>query len=324
MKKVVIFDTSIGSLNMGDEIINRSIKKNWKELYKDNYTIIMPSHTPTFHGWQNLIMKRNKAYSDVDFKFICGTNLLYTNMLRPEPNWNIFLHNTKNVRGTICIGVGIGKNSKRVNLYTRALYKKVLNKEFVHSVRDDAALKLLQDLGFKAVNTGCPTLWGLTPEFCKTIPTKKSNRAIFTLTCYHADIEKDKKMVEIIKKNYEEVYFWPQTMSDLDYIHSLGVAEGVNVVAPNVESYDEILSAGDIDYIGNRLHGGIFSLQHARRTIIIGIDYRVDEMKKTFSIPSMKRENMEELDGLINSEWQTEINGIDFEAIEKWKAQFKF
>lgn len=31
----------------------------------------------------------------------------------------------------------------------------------------------LEEMGFKAWNTGCPTLWGLTPEFCTEIPSKK-------------------------------------------------------------------------------------------------------------------------------------------------------
>ena len=68
---------------------------------------------------------------------------------------------------------------------------KVLSKKYVHSVRDDAAKELLESMGFKAVNTGCPTLWGLTPAFCANISKKKSNSAIMTLTSYQADIHED-------------------------------------------------------------------------------------------------------------------------------------
>lgn len=322
MKTVLFFDTSIATLNIGDEIINYSIKKNWPEIFKENYILTMPTHTPNYHWWQNLLYKRHQIYEKADYKFLCGTNILYMNMLHPEPAWNVFLHNTKLLKNTVCIGAGIGKNSKGVNAYTRALYHKTLSKEFVHSVRDDAAKELLESLGFRAVNTGCPTLWGLTPQFCATIPQKKTDQAIFTLTSYQADQKNDQNMVDIILKNYEKVYFWPQSIKDLEYMKSLKNTEKIEVTAPNLLSYDERLK-GDIDYIGNRLHGGIFALQHACRTIIIGIDYRVEEMGRRFSIPYIMREETgQKLDDLINSQWETKIIGLDFGTIDKWKAQF--
>ena len=38
MKSVLMFDTGVATLNTGDEIINYSIKKNWPEIYNDNYS----------------------------------------------------------------------------------------------------------------------------------------------------------------------------------------------------------------------------------------------------------------------------------------------
>lgn len=322
MKTVLFLDTSIATLNIGDEIINYSIKKNWPEIFRDNYILTMPTHTPNYHWWQNIIYKKHQVYAKADYKFLCGTNILYTNMLRPEPGWNIFLHNTKLVNNTVCVGVGIGKNSNTVNWYTKALYHKVLSKQFIHSVRDDAAQNLLESLGFNAINTGCPTLWGLGPEVCSTIPVQKSNRAIFTLTSYQADVEQDQYMIDVILKNYSEVYFWPQSIDDLAYVKSMKYAESISIVSPNLYAYDTILKS-DIDYIGNRLHGGIFALQHARRAIIIGIDYRTEEMGKKFSIPYIMRSELQnQLEDLINSKWNTIITGLDFEKIKKWKQQF--
>lgn len=322
MKTVLFFDTSIATLNVGDEIINYSIKKNWPEIYKKNYILTMPTHTPNYHWWQNLIYKRHDIYAKADYKFLCGTNILYTNMLRPRPAWNIFLHNTKLLRNTICIGTGIGKNSNHVNWYTKTLYKKVLSKHFIHSVRDDAAKQLLESLGFKVMNTGCPTLWGLTPELCEQIPQKKSEKAIFTLTSYQADKVQDQYMVDTIIKNYSKVYFWPQSIEDLQYVRNLKNTENIEIVPPNLYAYDEILNE-DIDYIGNRLHGGIFALQHKCRSIIIGIDYRVEEMGKNFSIPYiMRNELQDKLEDLIQQRWNTNITGLDFKNIEMWKSQF--
>ncbi|PDY22114.1 capsular biosynthesis protein [Bacillus cereus] len=323
MKKILLLDTSVATLNMGDDIINISIKNNMEELLKDNYYITMPTHTPLFYKYQNLLYpKKLDIYKNADYKFLCGTNALYTNMLRPLPNWNIHLFNTKLVQNTILFGVGIGENSKNINLYTKTLYKKVLSKEYVHSTRDEKTKVMLENMGFKAENTGCPTLWKLTPEFCKEIPTTKRESVIFTLTYYHKDIPNDIEMIKILKRSYKKVYFWPQCALDLDYLKELGESEGVTIISPNLENYDAILSE-DIDYVGNRLHGGVFALQHKKRAIIIAIDYRAREMKKNYSIPVLDRENIvEELEGKISSEWRTEITGLDFDKIEKWKKQF--
>ena len=323
MKTILMFDTSVATLNIGDEIINLSIKKNWPEIYSENYIITMPTHTPTFYWWQNLLYsKKHDIYANADYKFLCGTNILYMNMLRPEPGWNIFLHNTKLLKNTVCIGAGIGKNSNTVNWYTRILYKKVLSEEYIHSVRDNAAQELLESMGLKAINTGCPTLWGLTPEFCDRIPKGKADTAILTLTSYQADRKNDQCLVDTVMKNYENVYFWPQSTKDLEYLKSLKNTEKIGIVPPNIYAYDRILN-GNIDYIGNRLHGGIFALQHACRTIIIGIDYRVEEMGRHFSIPHiMRNDTKDELEKLINSQWETTISGLDFEKIEQWKKQF--
>lgn len=322
MKTVLFFDTSIATLNTGDEIINVSIKNNWREIYNNNYVLRMATHTPNYYWWQNLIYKKHKIYENADYKFLCGTNILYTNMLRPEPAWNVFINNTRNIRNTICVGVGIGKNSKRINLYTKMLYKKILSKDYIHSVRDEAAKKLLESLGFKAINTGCPTLWGLTPEHCKEIPVKKCNSVVFTLTSYQPDYVNDKKMIEIIKRNYKNVYFWPQSINDYKYLLELKMNDNVKIISPNLEGYDEILNQ-EIDYVGNRLHGGIFALQHKCRTIIIGIDYRVEEMGKSFSIPFIMRDEINDnLEDFINRDFETKISGIDFQLINKWKEQF--
>ena len=324
MKKVMILDTSVGSLNMGDEIINDSIRKNWPELYSQNYICKYPTHTPPHSWWQQLIHGRQiRLYEDMDFKFLCGTNALYTNMIRPYPTWNVHLLNAGMYKNTILLGIGAGINSKNVNLYTKALYNKILSHDAIHSTRDEYTKELLEKLGFKAVNTGCPTIWGLTPDHCKNIPQNKSNIAVFTLTSSHGDKVNDRLMIEILLKNYENVYFWPQQYSDLYYLQSLDI-EGPIVITPNLSAYDKILD-GTIDYIGNRLHGGIRSLQHCNRSIIISIDYRAENMAKNYSLPVLRREDIsEQLETLINSNFITEINGIDWDLINKWKSQFNF
>ncbi len=324
MKKVLLLDTSIASLNQGDEIINISIRNNCQEIFKENYIMKLPTHTPLYTPFQCFLYNKKKlnTFNEADYKFLCGTNAIYTNMLRPLPSWNINIYNYKMVRNTICLGTGLGVNSKKVNFYTKLLYKKVLSKNFIHSTRDEKTKEFLESLGLKAINTGCPTLWGLTPEFCESIPTRKSNKVIFTLTNYENDRENDQLMIDILKENYDKVYFWPQSLGDIEYLKSFSNIDNIIYVAPNIIEYDKILN-DNIDYVGNRLHGGIFAMQHRCRTIIISIDYRAREMAQTYSFKCIQRDQISNmLEKLINTEWKTEIDGLDFEKIREWKKQF--
>lgn len=323
MKKILLLDPTIATINLGDEIIKESIFKNFPEILDGNYIYNLPTHTKTFSYMQKFIYKKRMSlYHTADYKFLCGTNALYMNMLRPMPTWNINLFNYDLYKNTILLGVGLGVNGKKPNLYTKLLYKKVLSKKYIHSVRDEKTKNFLISLGYKAVNTGCPTLWGMTPEHCKSIPKEKSDSVIFTLTCYEPDTINDQLMIDILLKNYKNVYFWPQSINDIDYLKSLNNIESINIVSPNLYSYDKILNS-NIDYVGNRLHGGIYAMQHKCRSIIISIDYRAIEMSKNFSIKCIEREKISsKLESLINSKWETKINGIDFKLIEQWKKQF--
>lgn len=325
MKRILLLDTSIATQNIGDEIINDSIRKNWPDLFLKNFISKYPTHTPPYSWWQQLLCSSKfETIKKSDYKFLCGTNALYTNMGRPLPQWNVFLWNAPFLKNTILLGVGAGINSKHVNIYTKLIYGKLLSKEFIHSTRDEYTKKMLEDLGYKAVNTGCPTLWGLTDDFCDSIPREKSRKVIFTLTSYQRDLKNDKLMIDILNKNYEELYFFPQSFSDLEYLNELGSFD-VKVIAPNLYAYDSILSKGDIDYVGNRLHGGIRALQHACRSLIIAIDYRAINMSKQYQIPIITREKIgNQLDNFINSINQTRISGLDFDLIDKWKKQFDF
>lgn len=326
MKKVVLFDTSVGSLNQGDEIINISIKNNWNELFEKSYHIKLASHTPLYTPLQCFLYKKGfDPIKNADYKFLCGTNALYVDMLRPRPQWNINIFNCSLAVNTVCLGVGTGINRKAVNFYTKRLYEKVLSHKFIHSVRDRKTQEFLENMGFKAVNTGCPTLWGITKELCAAIPTKKAEKAVFTLTYYNPDPVLDKKMIDILRSNYAGLFFWPQCIKDLDYLRSLDNIDDIKVITPNVQGFDKVLKEEDIDYIGNRLHGGIYSIQHARRTVIIAIDHRAENMHENYSFGCINRKAIpEDLENKINSEWDTTITGIDHEKIKMWKNQFEF
>ena len=214
------------------------------------------------------------------------------------------------------------RTSRGVNFYTRGLYRKVLSHEVVHSVRDERSKRLLERVGLRAWNTGCPTLWGLTPEHCEAIARTKGDEVVFTLTSYHPDPRKDRAMVDVLRRYYSRLYFWSQSINDLGYLHSLGAADDVEIVPPSLVGFQTVLDRG-ADYVGNRLHGGIFALQRRRRAIIVAIDYRAREMGKDYSLPLVERDSIEvDLADRIEAPWATRIEGLDFDLIETWKAQF--
>lgn len=63
-------------------------------------------------------------------------------------------------------------------------------------------------------------------------------------------------------------------------------------------------------------------MQKKRRSIIISIDNRAEEMAKDYNINIIERDNINELEKLINSNIETKIN-LPIENINKWINQFK-
>ncbi len=323
MELIVLFDPSIKSFNKGDEIIYLSSKKALKDILKNRNVIRCSTHAPVVTFYQNIrISPEIKLYDNAKFKFVCGSNLLWKNMFVPRPSWNINPFNIKPYEGCILMGVGTGLSYKKTNMYTKALYRKILSKKYIHSVRDDATVKFLNSIGIKAINTGCPTMWQFTEEFCKVIPHNKSNKVIFTLTDYGKNPIYDQKLINILNEKYDEVFFWVQGTGDYDYLNSFENVKDIRIVSPSVDDYEEVLNSNDIDYVGTRLHAGIFAMQHKKRTIILSIDNRVKDMSNTYDLNTIDREEIENLGNLIDSNFTTNVK-LKEENIQKWLSQFE-
>ncbi|HDX9591192.1 TPA: polysaccharide pyruvyl transferase family protein [Bacillus pseudomycoides] len=320
MDNVLVLDTSVGSLNKGDDIIMKCIKYELNDITKNTYVLTLPTHVSPFHWYQVARgSHRVKIYSDAKYKFVGGSNLLTMDMLTHFPQWNINMFNCGPLKGSILVGVGAGKGNK-INAYTKMLYKKVLSHEYIHSVRDERTKKFLEEMGFKVLNTGCATLWSLTPGFCKEIPAKKSDSVIFTLTHHSKDFEKDQLLIDTLNKNYNNIYFWIQDVKDLEYLKQLNDIQKIKVVPPTIEEYERILNT-DVDYIGTRLHGGIFAMRHKKRAIIISIDERAKGMGETYNLNLIDRADFDNLEKMINSEIITDVK-VDFDVVNQWLNQF--
>lgn len=317
MKKILLLNPAISSLNLGDEVIADGVKNGIKEIISNNFSVNVSTHLP-------LSLMYERAIGKADLKFVCGSNLLMGKLNKLFKQWHIGYKDIPFLKGSILVGAGWWQYNNRPNQYTRLLYKSILNKNFIHSVRDGYTEQMLKEMGIKnVINTGCPTLWKLTPEHCSSIPKVKAKKVVFTLTDYNKNLELDKRLIEILFDSYEELYFWGQGIGDYEYLEALNTKmDKINIIPPTLADYDSFLKENEVDFIGTRLHGGIRALQYGRRSLIIAIDNRAKEMSKDFNINILDRNKIDELEEIINNELITNII-LPWENIEKWKNQFK-
>lgn len=322
MQKILLLDTSVGSDNKGDDIIMECVRQELSPILKNNFEYTLPTQVSPFHWyqvWRNSL--RLQSYSNCRLKFVGGTNILAKNMLTHYPQWNINLFNCKPLSGSILVGAGAGAGEHK-DWYTRRLYRKVLNHNYYHSCRDERTKQYVENiLGLKAINTGCVTMWMLTPDFCRSIPTTKSDKVVFTLTNGKYD-ERDQILIDTLKRSYKDVYFWPQGISDYDYLHAYNNIDGITILPASKQAYDRFLTDFDTDYVGTRLHGGIYAMRHKRRSIIIIIDERAREINRSNNLVCLEKNDITQLEGIINSEIETKIR-MDYAKINSWKEQFK-
>lgn len=323
MRTVVLFDTVIGTSNQGDLIIYRCLEEELKPFLNTSYTVKYGTHIQNYSLPQYLIMRsRRRVLNTCDYKIIMGTNLLSYDLFKSRRQWILNFGTHFQYRRAVLAGVGTTQKKQKVTPYTRFLYDRILNKTLFHSVRDSESAELLEGLGFHCLNTGCPTLWKMTPEFCRTIPKKKAEHVVFTVSGYASqrDPERDRLMLRTLEEKYDQLYFWNQTIADLDYLQELCPRKPYEVIF-SLDEYQKILSMGNIDYVGTRLHGGVYALRNRARTIVISIDHRAKGFHMDNHLPTLERENIRQLGAMIDSEFETEIQ-LNAENIARWKSQF--
>lgn len=324
MKSAIVFDTAIGTSNLGDEIILQCLEEEMAFLLDNCFIMRFGTHVKNLPKLRYFMGSQKLQFAyDADFKLIMGTNLLTRDILRTQAQWPISSLDSWLYYNSIMAGVGTTLDEGKTTNYTRKIYKRILRPDFYHSVRDEESKRLLEDMGFKAINTGCPTLWKITPDFCKQIPTQKANRVIFSLSGYKVqrNRERDLDLIHILRENYKELLFWCQTSMDEIYLDTFENVEDIQRIY-SLKQYEDILNNGNIDYVGTRLHGGIYAIQHKVRSIIISIDHRAEGFHDTNNLCICERDEIpDKLAGMINGEIVTDIR-LRQEDIDCWKAQF--
>lgn len=293
-----------------------SIKENLVSLFPDAFQIYLPTN--------ERLSKRSFQYiRQAELSFFGGTNALTSNQNKEKYinlNFNDVITKEINI---ILFGVGWWQYQNKPNLYTRIFLNKLLSKSFLHSVRDSYTLDMLKSIGItNVVNTSCPSVWNLSESHCKSIPTKKSENVVFTVTDYMKDPINDLNFIKILLRSYKTIFFWPQGTGDIDYLSSLNIDMNlVSILSPSLSSLDDVLRDNKIDYIGTRLHAGIRSLQFKRRTLILSVDNRAKEIYKDINLNVTERKNPNAINEFISKEFKTEIY-LPFDNIQLWKEQF--
>lgn len=316
MKIISLFDTSIGSDNLGDYIIMDSIRKIIKEIFGNTYIYNFPTHDIIFrYSWKKL--------SESNIILVGGTNILSSKgYLKYKSQWKVGLIDSYYIKNAILFGVGWNSYQGNPNIYRKFIYNHVLTKKYYHAVRDSYTENKLKLIGINNVlNTGCPTMWQLDKNHCRYIPKIKSNSVLLTFTDYNQNIEYDKKLYNLLKSNYKKIYFIPANPKDIAYAKKI-CDDNIIYLNSDLADLDNFLLSGNVDYIGTRLHIGIRALQNKKRTLIISVDNRAKEISEDTNLPVINRFNIEGINNWINKYYETNIC-LPINNINKWKNQFK-
>lgn len=321
---VVLFDTAIGTFNRGDDIILNSAEECLAPLLNKSYVMRLGTHINNLNMYHYLKNSKKVKFADTcDYKFILGTNLLTSNVIRSIGQWSVGPLSKRLYKNSILAGVGITKANQKTTALTKAFYKEILRKDIAHSVRDEQSKQMLEAVcDIQVINTGCPTLWGLTPEVCSKIPVKKAPNVVFTVSgqTKYQNTERDQLLLSTVEKNYDKIYFWVQTYEDEGYFKSLKHTKDVQYVY-SLKEYGSICENGNVDYVGTRLHGGIFAMQHNVRSVIVEIDHRAKGFREINHINTIARDQLEGLADFVNGEIKTEVY-LREKEIKEWLAQF--
>ncbi len=314
MKRAVVLDTSIASTNIGDQIIMEAVRDELGSPLRDVFTSSVASHETMGRKGRGLVRS-------ADLTVAGGSNLIASHIWARSV-WRLKPIDAFTGMNVVLMGVGWYQFQSKPDPYTAWLLRRVLHPTALHSVRDGYTAKMLASIGiFNCINTGCPTLWGLTPTHCANLPRDKGKSVVTTVNTYIKDAVADSAMIRLLRQKYDTIHAWVQTAEDHDYLRDLG--SDIQIIDPSLAAFDRLLRENaDVDYVGNRLHGGIRALQHGRRAIIVEIDNRAAEMGRDFQLPTVARTDYHRMSAMIDGPLDIAVRP-PLDAIARWKEQLR-
>ena len=315
VETIALLDTATASTNLGDQIIMEAVRHEIAGLFRDRMVFTIATHERMGAHSRTLIRGAGWAIAG-------GTSLLSSRMWF-RSNWRVTPIDALAGLNVVLLGAGWYQYQHAPDPYSRWMIRSLLSHDGLHSVRDGYTQRMLASIGItNAVNTGCPTIWHLTPSHCALLPRRKAESVVTTINSYPGlkAPAADRRLLEVLTQQYRTVYLWIQTHTDFEYARSL--QEHLVYVDPSVAALDAVLTSKlDLDYVGNRLHAGIRALQHGRRAMIVEIDNRAREMGADFGLPTVGRTDFERLERMITEPLEIAVN-LPQAAIDRWKGQF--
>jgi hypothetical protein len=303
-----LLDPSIGSSNVGDQIIRQKVNAALENRLP--ITGALPTQTRLSRA-QRAVARRG------DFAILGGTNLLSSNMPWYQ-QWKLDPMSIRALRGkVVLLGVGWWQYQEEPNAYTRWVLGQVLSRDYVHSVRDEYTKSKIENLGFRALNTACPTMWDL--NLVEASNGGRPSTVVVTLTDYNKDRVEDAWLIALLHRYYERVVVWPQSIRDGAYARELK-ADG-DMAPPTLEAFDAILN-GPVDYVGTRLHGGIRAFDHGAWGLIVAVDNRALEIGKDTGLPVHARGDRASIEASVVARLTRAVT-LPHTDIATWRSQFE-
>lgn len=325
---ITLIDPSVGPggappENAGDCIIYSSVERLMLELFPEKEIVRISAHQ--LWGAKEKELIRNATYC-----FAAGSNMLTSDIrnfhrFSPEKKKGFYLF--PGVSGIILLGVGWYRYQPKPDLPTSIYYKKILAKNFLHSVRDSYAVRQLSGIqSIHTCNTSCPTVWDLDTAFPNCFnPAYKYS--LFTLNNNYPDPESDNRLIRLIfEQDNGPAVFFPQVKLDLTYLESLDTfRQNKNRFLLLDDSYSAFLAFADnesFNYIGTRLHAGIAALQRRMPAMILAVDNRAAEIAGDIQLWVRHRTDFPAIENWICKSYLPPRLQLPAETIKNWKNQF--
>jgi polysaccharide pyruvyl transferase WcaK-like protein len=311
------FDWSRSSPNIGDQIISRASHRELKRIYNDSCELTsIPSHT-------QLDEKAYKILDKSDKVVVGGSNLFWFRLF-PRASWPLRLRDVFKLRNVCFMGVGWGSYKISTGPFGRFVCGSILNPTGHNSFRDKYSCKKALELGVpNPIFTGCHTTWAIGRN-ATAFTQKKKKQCVFTLTDYAKDPHTDRMFIALLKKMYGQrnLFFWPQGSGDLSYLEQLEIIQPYQVLKGDLPTFENFLRSTDVDYVGTRLHGGIFAMEHNKRSVIVSVDNRAVEMGQDLGLAVVSRDRLDVLAEVLEGDTHYELT-IPHANIDLWGSNLK-
>ncbi len=315
---VVVFDPAITTRNCGDQVISDAVFRELIRLFPDLFHVSVPTH-------ERIGLRSYRFCAGARVRLVGGSNILAPNF-GFDSQWRIRPWDLAFVKDLVLLGVGWRNYKQRSHSLSDLLLRRALHRTAVHSARDGFTRSMLEQRGVgNVVNTSCVTMWDLDVEGLSRLPARKAGTVVTTVNADHHRHPFDRQLLGVLCDLYESVYLWPQGIADQTYISELLQAfPRASALGANLASYDQLLShAEDLEFVGNRLHGGVRALQHGHRAMIVSIDNRASEIARDTNLPVLDLSAGESvLRQRLTRPEPIEIR-LPTEAIATWRAQFE-